>query len=52
MRVPFFFFFIILVHFDDDHFDRCEVIVLHCRFDLHFPADVILCIFSCIRCPF
>ena len=37
---------------DDDHFDRCEVIIFHCSFDLHFPADVILCIFSCVRCPF
>ena len=23
---------------DNDHFDRCEVIIFHCSFDLHFPA--------------
>ena len=32
---------------DNDHFDRCEVIIFHCSFDLHFPAAAAKSLQSC-----
>ena len=55
-----FFFFLCMASFpelvvpcllDNDHFDRCEVIIFHCSFDLHFPAAAAAAAKALQSCP-